>query len=212
MKDLIKDFINEQTDFFRKGIPLHSKVDDYFSEENFKKLFGSSTEKNHPDNLTINFTWDELREAAHEMIDQKAIHHTARKELALHLYLTAPFGKDFCLVLDEDDDENPVIYSVIDQNHILPENAELVARIPCPGHGNLDMSDFEADFAEMADDGTYYEISSGRPIGDTCDLNWETINEGDVTAFHDELEDKLLQAAADRRAMLLEEADKRAGI
>ena len=60
-------FVNEYSGFFNDAEPTHNDVDGYFTRDNFAAMFGEN-DADLPDGLE----WDEVRQAAHDAIDEHA--------------------------------------------------------------------------------------------------------------------------------------------
>lgn len=97
-------------------------------------------------------------------------------------YLTADFGQD--LVIWEDNS-----HATIDSSSVFWHKAKLqtLCRVKCPGINNLDSTMFSEDYAARDINGTYFEIDTGREIGDLASMICWTCHEGDVSAFMEDL-------------------------
>lgn len=60
-------FVDEYSGFFNGDEPTHADVDAYFTRDNFAAMFGEP-EADLPDGLE----WDDVRQAAHDAIDERA--------------------------------------------------------------------------------------------------------------------------------------------
>lgn len=107
-------------------------------------------------------------------------------ESVLADYLTAEYGHDLAVWQDGS-------CQIIESGLRWRSNQNShVARVKCPGIGNLDSTIFSDQFAERDEfTGQYREIETGRVIGDLSDLINETCKDGDVSAFMDDLIDQL---------------------
>lgn len=101
-------------------------------------------------------------------------------------YLTAEFGHDLAVW---EDGITEIIESALYWKQCGP-----VARVKCPGIGNLDSTVFSDQYAMRTESGQYIEIETGRVIGYLADLIRETCQDGDVTEFMDELIEKLQES------------------
>ena len=72
----------------------------------------------------------------------------------------------------------------------------VVASVNCPGIENLDSSYFTTDFVEYDEDntGTYFEIETGRKVGELEDVIYECVRDGDLSNYFDDLEARLEEA------------------
>lgn len=95
-------------------------------------------------------------------------------------YLTAEFGKDLAVF---EDGSVEIIESSLAWKQGGP-----IARVQCPGIGNLDSTVFSDGFSRRGEStGEYYEIESSRRIGSLKDLIEYSCQYGDVSSFYDEL-------------------------
>ena len=105
-------------------------------------------------------------------------------------YLTAEHGYDLAVWKDGTVD-------TIQHNISFTEENSPIARISCPGIGNLDTRYFTEDFAEEKEDGLYYDILTGEIIGDGDieDVITACCADGDVTDYMDDIVAKLIEDA-----------------
>ena len=111
-------------------------------------------------------------------------------------YLTADFGSD--LVVWPDDSVNLTESSITRWAEVQP-----VARVRCPGIGNLDSSVFTDEFVEW-DEGLgafvvtgEHRDDKGRAVGGLEDVIAECCRDGDVTEFMDDLISALERSASE---------------
>ena len=60
-------FVDEYSGFFNGDEPTHDDVPSYFTRDNFAAMFGE-----HDADLPDGLEWDEVRQAAHAAIDERA--------------------------------------------------------------------------------------------------------------------------------------------
>lgn len=101
-------------------------------------------------------------------------------------YLTAEFGKDL-VVFDDGSVE-------IIESNLVWKSGGPVARVKCPGIGNLDSTLFSDVFAKRDESGIYWEIETHERIGSLEDLIRYSCAYGEVTDFYDELIEKLVES------------------
>ena len=106
---------------------------------------------------------------------------------ALRTYLTSSYGLD--LVIKPDGKWYSISYSRTNEN-----DDEGTVRVRCPGVENIDSTDFTEDFVERREDGVYYELETGRKVGDLVDVIDECIEDGDVEKFLDNLKSEIFRA------------------
>lgn len=106
----------------------------------------------------------------------------------LGLYLIAEYGHDLAVWIDGTVD-------IIESNTRYRDNDDApIARARCPGIGNLDSTVFSNGYAERDESGIYFEIKTGRRIGDLIELIRESCAQGDMSSFYDDLIDKLYES------------------
>lgn len=93
-------------------------------------------------------------------------------------YLTAEYGYD--LVVWQDGTTDFVPY-----NFRFRHDEQPICRVKCPGIGNLDSTVFSEGYAKR-DHGIYYDYDGYR-IGTLADLIEDCCENGDMTAFIDDL-------------------------
>ena len=60
-------YVDEYSGFFNGFEPTHDDVDEYFTQGNFAAMFGE-----HDADLPDGLDWDDVRQAAHDAIDESA--------------------------------------------------------------------------------------------------------------------------------------------
>lgn len=115
---------------------------------------------------------------------------------ALADYLTAEYGNDLAVFRDGS-------VQIVQSNSSFRREDAPVARVKCPGVGNLDTSVFADGFVDFDEDaGVYATIvareDSGRirVVGDLAAVIMECCRDGDVSRFYDDLIAALEDSAA----------------
>jgi hypothetical protein len=120
---------------------------------------------------------------------EKALHTLAYEDLVR--YLTAEFGHRLCLW---DDGRVAIVEASVSWRD------GPIAETGCPGIGNLDSTKWTDDFVERSDDdGLYYEIGTGRLVGDLAAVIRECCRDGDVEDEMDDLRMRLRDDFEERR-------------
>jgi hypothetical protein len=112
-------------------------------------------------------------------------------------YLTAEHGHDICLWAAGWETDDPPAVAIAPREIRYQRNHEPLARVPCPGIGNLDSTEFTRDFCDedvpggygpgRNERGDYVENGSGRVIGDLADVIRECCQDGDMSEYMDDL-------------------------
>jgi len=104
-------------------------------------------------------------------------------------YLTAGHDMDLAVWADGS-------AQIVEHNRVWPLDSDEapVARVQCPGIGNLDSTYFTEDFAAIDDNGEYIEISSGRKIGELDAVIKECCQDGDMIGHTEDLIDALVES------------------
>lgn len=107
-------------------------------------------------------------------------------------YLTADYGNDLAIW-----DDGKV--SIVSSNETWAAGQGPLARVPCPGIGNVDSSYFREGFVEWNDDEGAFVVTegnddAGRVVGQLSDVITECCRDGDVEAFYDDLVKKVHEA------------------
>lgn len=103
-------------------------------------------------------------------------------------YLTAEYGYDLAIWPDG---STEIIDSSICWRH---DDTAPICRVKCPGIGNLDSTVFSDGYAKRDhESGIYYDYD-GLRIGTLADLIEDCCENGDMTAFIEELVEKCEEA------------------
>lgn len=107
-------------------------------------------------------------------------------------FLTVEYGNDLAVWADGS-------ISIVSSTDSWTAGESPVARVPCPGIGNIDSSYFKEGFVNWSDDEGAFIVTegnddAGRVVGQLEDVIRECCQEGDVESYYDDLMSKINEA------------------